>query len=393
MEKAAIIDSIELFLKTDSEIEKWFELAINNSAREDKIDDLKESIARREKYTETLCEETELNTRQVKYFKRLSPKKAKDYIERRELERKENRLEVARNLALDKALEANIANKNLAIAEFNRLVREASNSSLLLWLEQECNLSMIVTKLLKKKIQYYMPPNFMSEQFEYDSGYLALLLARIISKPLLNYLNVPENLPDKATFNRAGKLAKELLELVEKHKELVPSTIGGRGPDLFKSVLSQIAIDHLSQAKETKMVLISEDNPRFKEPAMAFVRPLEALKEIRYKEQRRLKVQLLFEDMGIRYINTFALHKNTKGRPHSEIILDLIPPSCSELDDMPDIRTVQRWLSALDGYGATTSTRSPSLSRPFTRNGKVNTHSSGSVSYVRRFIDKPNLKD
>ena len=393
MEKAAIIDSIELFLKTDSEIEKWFELAINNSAREDKIDDLKESIARREKYTETLCEETELNTRQVKYFKRFSPKKAKDYIERRELERKENRLEVARNLALDKALEANIANKNLAIAEFNRLVREASNSSLLLWLEQECNLSMIVTKLLKKKIQYYMPPNFMSEQFEYDSGYLALLLARIISKPLLNYLNVPENLPDKATFNRAGKLAKELLELVEKHKELVPSTIGGSGPGLFKSVLSQIAIDHLSQAKETKMVLISEDNPRFKEPAMAFVRPLESLKEIRYKEQRRLKVQLLFEDMGIRYINTFALHKNTKGRPHSEIILDLIPPSCSELDDMPDIRTVQRWLSALDGYGATTSTRSPSLSRPFTRNGKVNTHSSGSVSYVRRFIDKPNLKD
>ena len=91
MEKAAIIDSIELFLKTDSEIEKWFELAINNSAREDKIDDLKESIARREKYTETLCEETELSTRQVKHFKRFSPKKAKDYIERRELKRKENR--------------------------------------------------------------------------------------------------------------------------------------------------------------------------------------------------------------------------------------------------------------------------------------------------------------
>ena len=157
-------------------------------------------------------------------------------------------------------------------------------------------------------------------------------------------------------------------------------------------MLSQIAIDHLSQAKETKMVLIGKDNPRFREPAMAFVRPLEALKEIRYKEQRRLKVQLLFEDMGIRYINAFALHNNTKGRPHSEIILGLIPPSCLELDDMPDIRTVQRWLSALDGYGVVNRTTSPSIGRPFTRNGKVDTRGSG-VPYVRRFISKPDLKD
>ena len=386
MKKEKVSALIEGFLKQNAELESSFTLAISYKNRNKKVEKIKLKISKLNQNSEPTPSDvfTPHHIEMMPFAKRWEWQEKEfndpNYSEEGNLNSFHNEL-------------IRLSGKEASIAQFNKLLKKITSSLFIEWLEQECNLSLIITKLLKKNVPYYMPPDFMSDQFGIDNDYYAVLLARIISKPLLNYLNVPENLPDKATFNRAGKLAKELLELVEKHKELVPSTIGGSGPGLFKSVLSQIAIDHLSQAKETKMVLIGEDNPRFKEPAMAFVRPLEALKEIRYKEQRRLKVQLLFEDMGIRYINTFALHKNTKGRPHSEIILDLIPPSCSELDDMPDIRTVQRWLSALDGYGATTSTRSPSLSRPFTRNGKVNTHSSGSVSYVRRFIDKPNLKD
>jgi hypothetical protein len=387
MDKNTIIHSIEQFHKTDCEIEKLFELSINSDAREEKIDDCKASIARREESIGELYKKKELGARQFKHY---TPSKAKAVIEKMERSAKETRLELARKIALDKTLVAKIASKDLAIEEFNRLVRVASNSSLLEWLEKECNLSMIVTKLSKKNISYYMPSNFMNAQFDIDKGYLTLLLARIISTPILNYLNIPEKLPDKATFNRAGKLATELLELVEKHESLTPLTmVDSRGYNRAKSVLSQIAIDHLSQPQETRMI----DRPQFKETVMAFVRPLESLKEIRYEEQRRLKTQLLFEDMGVRYINTFALDNNTKGRPHSEIISALIPHSFLGLNDMPDIRTVQRWLSSLDGYGTAKTTRSPDLHRPFTRNGKPYGHGHNRVKYVRRLIDKPNLKD
>jgi len=238
-----------------------------------------------------------------------------------------------------------------------------------------------------------VPPGYFNDQFDIDNNYHAVLLTRIISKPLLNYLKVPKNLPDKATFNRAGKLAEELLELIEKHEGLIPSSIGGRGPYTFKTVLSQIAIDHLSQSEKTQMRLTYRDSAPFTETAMMLIQPRESLKEIRYEEQRRLKVKLLFEDMGIRYIDTFALHNTQKGRPHAEILLDLIPHSCLELDDMPDTRTLQRWLSKLDGYGETRPTSSLKLHRPFSRDGKPATRVNGSVPYIRRLTDKPNIKD
>ena len=378
MKKTEIIDSIELFLKADSEIEKWLELASIDSEREKKF---------------------EYNARHISLMKKIVEQKESDIVNsinnHRSIEGQNRRyIENKNELALEKALKPKVASKDAAIAEFNKLIRQISSSPFIVLLEQECNLGSIVAKLKNKKLKRYMSPEYMEDQFEIDKSYQALLLARIVSRPLLNYLNVPECLPDRATFNRAGKLSTELLELIEKHKELIPSAIGGNGPNIFKNVLSKIALDHLSPPKETEFVLVGKDNPRYQEPAKARVRPLESLKEIKYEEQRRLSVQLLFQDIGIRYINTFSLKNNTKGRPHAEIIFDLIPHACIDADKMPDIRTVQRWLKALDGFGTTLPTRSLLESRPYTRsNGIANNHRDSGVRYIRRFIKKPNLKD
>ena len=390
MEKLEIINSIELFFKADLEIQKQFEFAISNRSRETELEKCNEKIARYEGYKNQPDEEILLKDTEYKY---LSPKRVSERVKRITARQKEDRLDTERKLEEYKTLKTKVAAKEMAVSEFNRLVLEVSNSTLMLWLEQECNLSLMVTKILKKKILFFVPNDYMSEPFEINDRYHSVLLARIISKPLLNYLNVPENLPDKTTFRRAGKLAEELLELVERHKELIPSAIRGSGPHIFKTVLSQIAIDHLSQSEKTKMGLTYRDSAPFTETAMMLVQPRESLKEIRYEEQRRLKIQLLFEDMGIRYIDTFALHNTKKGRPHAELLLDLIPRSCLELDDMPDTRTLQRWLSNLDGYGTTRSTQSPKGHRPFSRDGKAATHVPGSVIYIGRWIDKPNLKD
>jgi hypothetical protein len=397
MEKNAIIDSIELFLKTDAEIKKLFQFAINDRARETKNGDLKASITWREQYKETLCEEIELSPRQVKHF---SPKKAKEYIERGKVERKERSLEKAKELALDKALEANIANKNLAIAEFNRLVREASNSPLLVWLAKDCLYETITTKLERKKVKRYMPYEYMENPFTINDEYSLILLARIIANPLLNYLTIPDKLPDKATFQRAGKLSEELLNLIEKHQVLTP--FNDNILHTFKTVLSQIGVDHLSQTNPQDVTYWAWDKGRglhYEKTAEAYVRPVESLKEIKYEELRKHKTRLLIEDMGIRYINTFYLGDTSKGRPHPETILNLVPQECVPIDEMPDIRSVQRWLKDLDGYGITNSISTPlNAHRPFTststRKGQeVPRHVHINTRYIRRFVNKPNIDD
>ena len=376
MEANAVIASIEAFLKTDSEIKKSFEFAINNDHREETLDKCKDQIARLKKWEEgkELPDVREFMLADSKQYNHFSPERLKRHIESRKRWAENVRLEKANDLARANALKGKIANKEIAIVEFNRLVQEVSNSALLIWLKQECNLSRVLKEIMRKKIPSYMPIKYMDEPFEINDSYYLVLLVRIIANPIFNYLSVPKDLPNRATFQRAEKLAVELLHLINEHKSLTP--FNDRKLINLKKMLLEVGNDYLSQPRKSeKTIRVMDKGTVVKKTESVIIQPRESLTQIRYEELRKTKLRLLIEDIGINYIDTFSLLNTKKGRPHAELILDIIPHSCLEEENIPDVRTVQRWLKNLDGFGRTELTYSNQRSVPL----------------IYRFINDPKL--
>jgi hypothetical protein len=376
MEAAKIIDLIERFFNQDNDIQNLFDYAVDDNRRYRGLQSLERKISR-------LKECDELGIGDIFVPNSIG---SRDGFSYQHDKIKDPTYTAQVNIDLFNDSLSKIISKEAAISEFNKLISELLKSPFLVWLEQECSLSLVINKLKKKNLAVYMPYHYRSAPFKISDSYLTVLLARVISKPLFNYLNVPKKLPSRATFQKVGRLAEGLLSLVDEYKELMPWKEGD--VRRFKTMLSQIGIDHITKTKPHEFTVPARNKSSlFQRTEKVFIRPRESLKEIRYEELKKHKLKLLIEDMGIIYIDTFSLHSTTKGRPHSEIILDLIPQSCVPLDEMPDDRTVQRWLKNLDGHGATVTERSAYPHRPFLGDG--NTFRQLTIPYVRRLITKP----
>ena len=169
--------------------------------------------------------------------------------------------------------------------------------------------------------------------------YTKFSLALTIAEPLLNYLNIPERLPELKQLERASILANELSLIIKDY------------PEVAKCEYGSLCYQNLTESLLKMSNFTKKDMELKKHNKGKWFRPKSALSEIKTKEQSKKAIQYFFEDIGIEYIKNFALDHTKKGRPSADIILNLIPSFIFSIDNEPDLRTIQRWLSSLDGDG------------------------------------------
>ena len=155
MEK--VIALIKGFLTQNAELESSFTLAISYKQRDKKVEELKRKISQ-------LNPSSKPSYHDVFTPHHVEMLPLQEKWEWQEKELNDPNYSQKGNLNLFHNEVIRLSGKEASIAHFNKLLEKMTSSPFVEWLEQECNLSLIASKVLKKKIPYYMPQDYMDDQ-------------------------------------------------------------------------------------------------------------------------------------------------------------------------------------------------------------------------------------